>query len=110
MIRFSWQPRSRKLAITALALVLFGEAAPAQQEPTFRTQSNVVLVPALSPQHYRLTLERTPGSLVKLIDGLAASDPARLQAFRAEFDAAAEPYIRDNVVRQDYLLTRAKKI
>jgi SAM-dependent methyltransferase len=70
----------------------------------------VVLVPALSPQHYRLTLERTSGSLVKLIDGLAASDPARLQAFRAEFDAAAEPYIRDNVVRQDYLLTRAKKI
>jgi SAM-dependent methyltransferase len=70
----------------------------------------VMLVPALSPQQYRLTLERTAGPFIKLVEGLAASDPARLQAFRAEFDAAVAPYIRDNVVRQNYLLTRARKI
>ena len=71
---------------------------------------DAVLFPALSPQQYRLTIERTAGPIIKIIEELAASDPVRLQAFRAEFDAAAAPYIRDNVVRQDYLLTRARKI
>jgi VWFA-related protein len=40
----------RRLAVTALAvqlLLLCGVAVPAQQEPTFRSQANVVLVPAL---------------------------------------------------------------
>ncbi len=69
-----------------------------------------MLVPALSPQHYRLTVERTAGPIIKVIEQLAASDPARLQAFRAEFDATVAPYMQDNVVRQDYLLTRARKI
>ncbi len=71
---------------------------------------HAVLFPALSPQQYRLTIERTAGPVIKLIADLAASDPARLRAFRAEFDAAVAPYIRDNVVRQDYLLTRARKV
>lgn len=71
---------------------------------------DTVLFPALSPQQYRLTIERTAGPIIKIIEELAASDPPRLQAFRAEFDAAVAPYIRDNVVRQDYLLTRARKI
>jgi hypothetical protein len=69
-----------------------------------------VLFPALSPQQYRLTIERTAGPIIKLIAELAASDPARLRAFRADFDAVVTPYIRDNVVRQDYLMTRARKI
>lgn len=69
-----------------------------------------MLIPALSPQHYRLNVERTAGPIIKVIEQLAASDPARLQAFRAEFDTAVAPYISNNVVRQDYLLTRARKI
>jgi SAM-dependent methyltransferase len=69
-----------------------------------------MLVPALSPQHYRLMMERTAGPIIKVIAQLAASDPARLQAFRTEFDATVAPYVQDNVVRQDYLLTRARKI
>ncbi len=69
-----------------------------------------VLFPALSPQQYRLTIERTAGPITKLVEMLAAADPGRLQAFRREFDAAAAPYMRNNVVRQDYLLTRARKI
>lgn len=69
-----------------------------------------MLVPALSPQHYRLTIEQTAGPIIKVIEQLAASDPARLQAFRSEFDATVAPYLHDNVVRQDYLLTRARKI
>lgn len=50
------------------------------------------------------------GPIIKVIEQLAASDPARLRAFRVEFDAAVAPYMHDNVVRQDYLLTRATKV
>jgi hypothetical protein len=42
----------------------------------------------------------------KLIESLAA-DPQKLERFRAEFDALAAPYHFDNVLHQDYLLTRA---
>jgi hypothetical protein len=36
-----------------------------------------------------------------------AVDPPKLAAFRAEFEALAAPYHFDNVMHQDYLLTRA---
>jgi hypothetical protein len=41
---------------------------------------------------------------------LEASDPARLADLRREFDTLAVGYFRDNVFRQDYLLTRATKV
>jgi SAM-dependent methyltransferase len=69
-----------------------------------------LLVPALSPQHYRANLERAVGPIVKMIESLSASDPDRLRNFRQEFDAIVTQYFQDNVVRQDYLLTRATKI
>ena len=69
-----------------------------------------MLVPALSPQHNRMMAERTAGPLVKLVESLTATDPARLAAFRREFEAIVADYFQDNTVRQDYLLTRATKI
>ena len=69
-----------------------------------------MLVPALSPQHFRGHLERTAGPLIKMVQMLSATDPDRLRAFRQEFDAIAAQYLQDNIVRQDYLLTRATKI
>jgi hypothetical protein len=42
----------------------------------------------------------------KLVESLAG-EPAKLSAMRAEFDALMRPYYVDNVVQQDYLLTRA---
>jgi hypothetical protein len=69
-----------------------------------------MLVPALSPQHNRLRAERTAGPLVKLVDSLTATDPARLAAFRREYEAIVAEYFEDNTVRHDYLLTRATKI
>jgi hypothetical protein len=47
-----------------------------------------MLFPALSVQNYRDYLERTAGPMLKLI----------------------APYFEDNIVRQDYLLTRAVKV
>jgi SAM-dependent methyltransferase len=67
------------------------------------------LFPALSVQHYRHQLEKTAGATMKLVESLSASDPAQLARFRAEFDALVEPFFGNNVVRQDYLLTRARK-
>jgi SAM-dependent methyltransferase len=67
-----------------------------------------MLVPALSPQHFRVTLERTAGPMIKMVETLAAADPDRLRMFRQEFDAIVAQYFHDNLVRQDYLLTRCR--
>jgi SAM-dependent methyltransferase len=69
-----------------------------------------MLFPALGVQNYRDQLERTAGPMLKLVESLLTSDPARLAQFRGEYDALIAPYFEDNVVRQDYLLTRAVKV
>ena len=69
-----------------------------------------MLIPALSPQHYRSFTERTAGPMVKLIESLAASDPSKLAILRSEYDALVAEYFEGNTVRQSYLITRAKKI
>jgi SAM-dependent methyltransferase len=69
-----------------------------------------MLVPTLSPQNYRDHLERTAGPMLKLVEMLGGSDPDRLSEFRRKYEALATPYFEDNLVRQDYLLTRATKL
>ena len=69
-----------------------------------------MLVPALSPQHFRTNFEKTAGPVIKVVESLSASDPAKLAAFRAEYETLIAEYYEDNTVRQDYLLTRAVKI
>ena len=66
--------------------------------------------PALSLAHYRDLTERTAGPVLKLVEALAASDPARLATFRAAYDALTAQYFDRNSVRQDYLMTRAIKV
>lgn len=69
-----------------------------------------MLFPALSVPGYRDHIERTAGPMLKLVEAIATSEPARLAQFRREYDAMVEPYFEDNIVRQDYLLTRAVKV
>jgi SAM-dependent methyltransferase len=69
-----------------------------------------MLFPALSVQNYRDHIEHTAGPMLKLVESLSTSDPARLSQFRREYDALIAPYFEDNVVRQDYLLTRAVRV
>jgi SAM-dependent methyltransferase len=69
-----------------------------------------ILVPALSPQHFRVHVERSAGPVTRMVQALGETQPERLQAFRAEFEAVVAEYMENNQVRQDYLLTRARKI
>lgn len=70
-------------------------------------ERGVMRFSALSIPHFRLFMERSVGPMQKLVESLAG-DPDRLERFRAEFEALATPYHFDNVVHQDYLLTRAQ--
>jgi len=72
-------------------------------------ERGVMKFSALSLPHYRLFMERSVGPIQKLVEGLAA-DPQKLEQFRAEFEALAAPYLFDNVIHQDYLLTRAQAL
>jgi SAM-dependent methyltransferase len=63
--------------------------------------------PALSLAHYRMFMERSVGPMQKLVQSLSA-DPEKLAAVRAEFETLAHPYYAENVVVQDYILTRAR--
>lgn len=67
-------------------------------------------VPALSIQHIRTAMEQTAGPVIKLVAFLESSDPHKLHAFRSEYEALAAEYYEDNIIRQDYLLTRATKL
>jgi hypothetical protein len=44
-----------------------------------------------------------------MVEVLSASDPAKLEEFRREYEALLNEYRSENLIRQDYLLTRAIK-
>jgi SAM-dependent methyltransferase len=68
----------------------------------------VMLFPGLSPAHYRAFFEAHAGPVLRLVQMLQ-DKPAQVAAFRREFVEIATQYFHDNVVRQDYLMTRATK-
>lgn len=72
-------------------------------------ERGAMMFPALSPQHYRDSVEKTAGPVIKLVQSLQ-NDRAKLDAFRKELEALGAQYLVDNVVRHDYLLTRAIKV
>jgi len=72
-------------------------------------ERGTIHAPALSLPHFRLLHERTAGPVIKLVENLSASDPAKLAAFRREYDTMAAEFFHDNFMQQDYLMTRATK-
>lgn len=72
---------------------------------------DAMLFATLSPAHYRASMEQTSGPIIKLVQALR-SDPVRLKQFRSEVEALAGKYFEPerNVVRKDYLMTRAVKV
>jgi SAM-dependent methyltransferase len=72
-------------------------------------ERGIMAIPALSPKHLRLFQEAKAGPFVRTVQALQ-SDPARLEAWRNEMDEVLGEYLHDNVVRHEYLLTRAIKV
>lgn len=69
-------------------------------------ERGVMRVPALSLPHFWNYMSASIGPLQKMVERLAAQ-PEQLNAVRQEMLALAEPYFSNNIVHQDYLLTRA---
>jgi SAM-dependent methyltransferase len=69
----------------------------------------VMRIPTLSPAHVRVFYEVNAGPVLRVIQTLQ-SDPDRLAAFRREFEEIVSEFFDDNIVRQDYLMTRATKV
>jgi len=87
--------------------VVLQRLGSAVRDVTFDRSAQVT--PALSPQHYRHLLEQSGGPIVRLIQALK-DDPARLAQFRRDYDELVSQYFDGNVVRQDFLMTRATKV
>jgi ubiquinone/menaquinone biosynthesis C-methylase UbiE len=64
----------------------------------------------LSPQHHRLFMEKNFGPATKLLASLDASDPTKAAALRREMEELASQYFEDNVLKQDFLISRALKL
>ena len=73
------------------------------------SERGIMGIPALSPQHVRMLQEAKAGPFIRTVLALQ-QDPARLAAWRKEVDELIGEYLRDNIVRHEYLLTRAIKI
>jgi SAM-dependent methyltransferase len=84
---------------------IVAERLAAGFEPPFFARRTMDF-PALSLDHLREFLEHSVGPMQKMVEALA-SDPRKLAEVRREFIELARPYYADNLVHQDYLLTRA---
>ena len=73
------------------------------------SERGIMGIPALSPKHLRLFQEAKTGPFIRAVQALQ-HEPARLEAWRKEVDEMVSEYLHDNVVRHEYLLTRAIKI
>jgi SAM-dependent methyltransferase len=85
--------------------VIIAERLAPHFDAPFFARSTMALS-ALSLGHFRSFYEASVGPVKKLIENLA-NDPPKLAAVRAELDALVSPYYWDNVVHQDFMMTRA---
>ena len=86
-----------RIAVSLLTLSILGIAPEAMEHPLRAAQ-------AAGPSS-----EKSP-SMAQAENGASKIDPAKLAAFRGEYEALIAEYYDENTVRQDYLLTRAIKI
>jgi ubiquinone/menaquinone biosynthesis C-methylase UbiE len=62
--------------------------------------------PALSPAHHRMQAEQFAAPIKRLVE---TGDPEKVAQYRKEYEALVAEYLEGNVVRQDFLMTRAIK-
>lgn len=70
-------------------------------------ERGIMKVPALSLPHLWQFMSASIGPLQKIVERLA-NEPEKLGAIRQEMIELAEPYFSNNIMHQDYLLTRAQ--
>lgn len=70
-------------------------------------ERGVMRVPALSLAHLFNYMSASIGPLQAIVERLA-DQPKQLRAIRQEMIELGEPYFSNNIMRQDYLLTRAQ--
>jgi SAM-dependent methyltransferase len=71
-------------------------------------ERDTMIVPALSPRHFRLWQEATIGQLSKIVE-LLQNDPVRLAQMRAEYETMIGEVFEDNAVHMHFIITRANK-
>lgn len=71
---------------------------------------NVMQIQTLSPQHYRQFMEANFGPAQRVLQGLDTEDPAKAATLRKDIETLVADYFSDNVLRQDFLMTRAIKV
>ena len=66
-------------------------------------------IPTLSPQHYRANMEQNAAPVMKAVEALQ-DRPDALATFRKELENIVARFFSDNVVRQNFLMSRAIKV
>lgn len=72
-------------------------------------ERGIMGIPTLCPKHLRVFQEAKTGPFIRTVQALQ-QEPARLDAWRNEVDEMVGEYLHDNIVRHEYLLTRAIKV
>lgn len=72
-------------------------------------ERGIMGIPTLSPEHFIEWQAAKIGPFIRTMAALQ-KEPEKLSAYRRELAALTASYLADNVVRQEYLLTRAVKI
>jgi SAM-dependent methyltransferase len=72
-------------------------------------ERGIMSVPTLSPEHYLAWRSAKIGPFIRAVEHLK-KDPAKLDAYLKEYAALIGEYLVDNVLRHEYLLSRAIKV
>lgn len=94
--------------------VLWGDVSTVRQRlgdavGGMHMERGVMAVPTLSAKHWRLFQEAKAGPFIRTVQALK-QDSVKLAEWRNEMDAMITEYLQDNIVRHEYLLTKAIKI
>jgi SAM-dependent methyltransferase len=93
--------------------VLWGDVRTVQERlgaavKELRFERGIMAIPLLSPGHYIARQSQKAGPSIRTFRALE-KDPAKLAAYREELSALVASFTVDNLLRQEYLLTRAIK-
>ena len=73
-------------------------------------ERGAVYFPVLSPNHFWQLFSTKYGPMIRAIQVLGGQGTTKVEALEHDFIRAIAPYIHENLVRQDYLLTFALKV